>query len=105
MGRLRVSENVSTTIAYTYIDKEEKQLKLTEEERKEEERKLMIQDMIKRKLVIPMEEPVDVARKYRKKKRTKLPSLTNEKTKQEKQIEKEEEEIKKRGIYFIKGNF
>jgi hypothetical protein len=62
----------------------------------------MIKDMLARKLIIPMEDPVEVSRKFKKKRKVKLPSLDRDSAKREAMVKKEEDEIRKRGIYFIK---
>lgn len=88
-----------------WIDKEQKEIEKKQEEVKKKERKLKEQEMVKNHFIIPCEEPVEVARKFRKKKKKGLfPDVYSEKAQRmKKQIEKEEEDIRKRGVYYIKG--
>lgn len=65
------------------------------------ERGMQIKEMMKKNLVIPVEDPVEVARRYRKSKRKRrLPALAQEK--QEKADKMEDENIRKKGVYLIK---
>lgn len=89
------------------IDKEQKELEKKQEEEKEKQWQIKKQEMIKNHYIIPLEEPVEVARKLRKKKNKGLfPDVNSEKAKRmKKRIEKEEEEIRKKGVYYIKGKY
>jgi len=60
-----------------------------------------IQDMIKNKYVIPMEDPVEVARRLKKKHKVRLPAI-GKNSKEQKKEKMQEEQIIKSGIYIIK---
>jgi hypothetical protein len=74
-----------------------------EEEAKlrEEERKKIIKEMVKQQYVIPIDDPVDVAKRMRRKKH-KLPSLNRDKPKESKKNKREDDQIRKDGIYYIR---
>lgn len=78
-------------------------MKQLQEEIKRKERKVMIRDMVTNKLVIKMEEPVEVARRLRKSKRSpKLPSIERNEHNQSKMDKKKDDDIARDGIYIIK---
>lgn len=62
----------------------------------------MIRDMVTNKLVIKMEEPVEVARRLRKKRSPKLPSIERNEIGQSKNDKKKDDDIERDGIYIIK---
>ena len=66
----------------------------------------MVKEMIKNRYVIPMENPVEVSRKFKKKRNSKLPSLNRGEKfeKQEARTKREEDNIRKKGIFYIKDS-